>query len=905
MILFKPILPWSAIALTAAVLTVVLFLFKGLWDYFRKGFAWSGLGGSPGTRRAVVILTVISALFFAAGAMNPVWVDDPSGTGYHLQVAVDVSESVLRADGGWTRIREYVRDYISRSIDALPSNLRDRCSAGILTFRDNTFNAWEENSLEQLPEALMQVDENSFAAGKGTNIETGLRRAGILVGKTGSPGAVLLVSDGNQTAGNALDAAAELARRGIPVHVFPVTSRSPAIAITDANLPRQAHAEVKTFVRALLLNRFTSGRNAELALIKDTTVSESGEFGVPLALDEPRMAAAAKRFALPSGQWVRVRWPVVFEGFGLQFVDLELTPENSRQPPHRRRFFTYVKRPPRILAIGGDNRWMEGISADTAKIIPVPADIQVNEELLKNIDAVVINSVPAVDMTDESQEILVRNVKERGLGLLFVNGPHEASDESDTVIMSYKKEPLDRILPVGGGPWPEDDQPPGRQVVIMIDTSGSMGARMRNSKGMVSRIEKSREIAQFIIADLLGPRDRLDLITFTTGAAHLVKDKLMDGFGKTEALEKLHSIRPGGGTDPGRALLLLKNRKMFNCGLIVISDGEFRYLRFRPDCRATVFEIDNDKESRSLALQKLADPIPVGAFFNPASIMIPYFEESKIRFFKRGDYQPLTMNDILPPHQRIFIPEIDLEGTAVTHLREGAILNAVRPKFTHPVLVFSEKYLGSVGVFTTSIPYRWASNSQGKKALKTWLSRIIPMMDRNRYDFKLEDLGNTISMRIALVSKSGNIPEVSRLSAVINFPGKDVNAVAMRADDYSPGTFYGEIRVPRGDKPRRGVMTIREFGPDALPRDQKIPIMIPPRTAITQAPTSEAHTFGQNSALLQQLAQIGGGKYNAKYGTPFFKQNPIADKGQPLWPWMILAALLCYLTAIALKRWNP
>jgi len=63
----------------------------------------------------------------------------------------------------------------------------------------------------------------------------------------------------------------------------------------------------------------------------------------------------------------------------------------------------------------------------------------------------------------------------------------------------------------------------------------------------------------------------------------------MDEEGKKKALDMLDRVRAVGGTDPNRALSLIGDREMAECGLIFISDGEFGYVGYRPDCRTTVF----------------------------------------------------------------------------------------------------------------------------------------------------------------------------------------------------------------------------------------------------------------------------------------------------------------------------
>lgn len=898
MLIFEPLWPWSYIAVTAAVLAVVLLLVRGFVDYLRGDNLWRRLGGNKTIRIFVLTLSIISASLLAAAAMNPRWTDKPGDTGFHLQVAVDVSDSVMRARGGWERVKKQAYEKIINSISKMKSSLRDKCTAGILTFRDNTNEAFKKRPLKDLAKAFIQLDKNMFASGVGTNIEEGLNRAASLMEKAGGQGAVLLISDGNQTSGNALKTTQQLSRQGVPIHVFPVTSQGPAVAITDANLPRQIHSNVKTFVRGLMLNQLTTGKQADLMLTKDSGNNNREN-------PSPEPLSAKKQVSLPSGKWVRFRWPVIFEKFGLQFIDLSLTPAGGKES-HCRRFYTYVKRPPKILAIGGDNRWISAVPGDTAEIIPLDsATTLITGESLRDIDAVVISSVPAYQLTPGTMNAVAEAVKNRGMGLMLINGGLQGADvEAETVIMSYTETPIEPLLPVIGGPRPFTPEPPPRQIAILIDTSGSMGSVMFGA-GFARKIHKAREIARYIVKELLRPIDRLDLITFTTGAGHLVYDMEMNDEGKQYALEMIDRIKAGGGTDPNRALALIGNRQMAECGLIFISDGEFGYVGYRPDCRTTVFEIGSNRVSRSKAMQQLADPIPVGARFDPRAITIPYFEpEKRDKFFEEGTFTPLSMEKYLPKNERLPVPTLDLEGAAVSYLKDNAILNAVRPKLTDPVLVYGKGGEGFVGFFAAEISEPWLSSIEGQKAIEAWIGRLIPFMDRDRYNFKLEDRGDEIDLHISLAAKSGKIPGVRQMTASIRFPDQETVGIPLRADETAPAAFYGEIRVKRTGQTRHAVLSIRESGPDALAGAQWIPIFIPPKGSINRATRSEAYTYGQNRVLLKKIAELGGGIFDPPAGTPFFKEKPKLGQGYPLWPYLAAAAVLCYLVAIAFKRWN-
>jgi Mg-chelatase subunit ChlD len=868
-------------------------LLRGAVDYNRGNPCWHMLGSSRQIRIAVLGLSLLAAALFAAASMNPRKVEAFSTSQVHLQMVVDVSDSVMRAEGGWTGVHNRCRKHLAADISALPEEFRTIGTAGILTFRGHTASAGRNMPLTQLPDAFNQLDTTMFATGEGTNIEAGLKRAGKLLEQAGGRGAVLLVSDGNQTHGNALAAAKQLARQGVPVHVYPVTSRGPVLAVTAADLPRRTHAGVETFLRGVLQNGQSTGEHAALTLSRNPDLPvRSGHFGASLTRE--------KSIRVPGGQWARLRWPVVFEGCGLQFVDLSLSSGDGDEP-HHRRFFTHVNRPPHILAIGGDNRWVTAIPGDTAEITQISAEAFNPHTHLKAIDAIVIGSLPSYQFNALDLAAVAEAVQKAGVGLLLINGGHQgAEDEDETVLMSYNDTPLEDLLPVKSGPRAFTPDIPPRNVVILIDTSGSMAG---------PHLTMAKKIARHIVLNLLRPEDHLDLITFTTGAGHLMKSRLMDDRGKQEAVEKLKQVSAGGGTDPNQALALVGNRKMSACGLIFISDGQFGHVAYRPDCHATVFAIGRRSVPKNSPLRKLADPFPVDPTFDPEAITIPYFDpEPRVRFFEPGEFTPLSMERLLPKNQGLPVPPLPLQGAAVSSIKDDAILNGVRPKLTDPVLAFGESGAGFVGVFTTEIPGLWLNQWEGRKAVEAWVSRVVSYMARERYDFKLVDQGETIDIGISLVAKRGKIPRITQLAAEIRFHDRSSSApvgISLRPDNLSPGTFHGQVRVAREHRTRRGVLWLKESGPDALARSQQIPILIPPKGKIRPAPTAEAYSYGQNRPLLQAIAQAGGGVFDPPRGTSFFRGIPATSRGQPLWPLFLAAAVICYLAAIALKRWSP
>ena len=183
----------------------------------------------------------------------------------------------------------------------------------MLTFRSDVVAFGRTGPLRNIADRLDEIPDSAFAVGPGTNIASGLVSAADAIERAGGRGAVVLVSDGNETDGDGLAAAAQLAARGIAIHVLPIAAGAPALGILSANLPAYVDAGSETYVRGVLGNAAGVKQAATLALSAHA-VSNGRPNGD--ALETRRAIEVAGR------QWAQFRTPVVFAQPGLQFVDV-------------------------------------------------------------------------------------------------------------------------------------------------------------------------------------------------------------------------------------------------------------------------------------------------------------------------------------------------------------------------------------------------------------------------------------------------------------------------------------------------------------------------------------------------------------------------------------------------------
>ncbi len=881
-IAFAPHEPWHLIAAGAAALAVACMLGRGLVD------RWRVFGRGPRTRFVVVSCSIAAAAMFWLASLNPFFSEKPEGRAFHLVIAVDVSDSVLRVEGGWPAIKNRMKRRIANGVAGIPGEIDGKASGEIWTFGQGVAAATGAVPLEALPNAFLRLEASDFASGGGTDIAAALARAGEAIEREGGRGAAVLISDGLQTKGDGLAAARRLARAGVSVHVLPVTGGKPDLAIMAADLPRHVNEHADALVRGLIRNGRVKAVQATLGVqLNPGAEKAGGRFGGP--------ASRETALSLEPGQWVRLRQPAVFQGSGIQFLDVSLSANGGES---RRRFFTHVNSPIRLLSIGGDHRWTSVFPKNAAHVTRIRPGEFTGELDRSAYDAIVISDARAERFPHRALSSIARAVEEDGVGLMVINGGHEGVDEeAETVLMSYEETPIAPLLPVSSKPRPYRREPPPRQVVILIDASGSMAG---------FPLQKSKQIARYIVEHHLRPRDRLDLIVFTTEAMHQVENMLMDPWGKRIALSEIDAMVASGGTDPGEALDLIRGRAMTNCGLIFISDGEFDRVAHRPDCRATVFAIGHGSVPKSSPLWELADPFPVDSSFDPAGISIPYFEpKPRKKFFEPGRFTPLSMGRLLRKGDRAPIPDLPLNGSAVTYIKEDAKRIAVRPKLVDPILAYRDAGIGRVGVFTSGLSGPWLKGASAPAAVRAWISRLVPYMARDRYYFKLDERGEAIHVRISLASRHGRIPALDHMNGAIVVTGGPTIGVPLRADSDSPGTFSGPVRVPRGRGATRAFLVLHESGPDALPIPQRIPMLIPGEGSVDSGRTMESHRGGMDETLLRAIARSGAGVFDPPPETPFYREKPFVRRGGPLWPMILLIAVFLHFAAFFLRRLDP
>jgi Mg-chelatase subunit ChlD len=875
---FAPEYAWQLWLAALVVAATAASLVAAAWSLERRH-----LGAARTTQILVTSTTAAASTFLAIALSAPTLVRRGDRGGFHVVVLLDVSDSMARSQGGLARVRAIASARLRNATASADAN----ATGQVLTFRSDVVAFGRSGPLRRIADRLDEIPESAFAVGPGTNIASGLVSAGDAIERAGGRGAVVLVSDGNETDGDGLAAAAVLAARGIAIHVLPIAAGAPALGILSVNLPAHIDAGSETYVRGVLGNAAGAKQAATLALSAHAVANgrPNGE-----TFETRRAMEVAGR------QWAQFRTPVAFARPGLQFVDVAVDGHSGVQ---RRRLFTHVERAPRVLAIG-DDRWVAAFPAGAIEAVRKEPAALGPTEAIEDFDAVVIDGVPAAAFAPGALARIAGAVSSRKTGLFLANGHHVGSPLAATTLMSYDESPLEPLLPLASEARARQGGPPPRHLVMLMDTSGSMCG---------GPLTTAQLIAVSIIDRYLRPHDLLDLMAFTTSASARLTAEPMTPQGKARAIDEIRRMSCDGGTDPQEALKLLASRRLKNCGLLFFSDGGFGPLKqlsqYRPDCRTTVFGIRPEPFAANEPMSALADPIHVDSGFDPQRIKIPYFDrDAKNHFFEPGGYTALSMRHVLPSGFAVEVPEILLEGTATTSPKDDVVPVAVRPKLTDPVLAYRESGTANVGELTTALPAAWLARAEGRAAIRQWIEAVLPSVSSRRYTFQLTEQGNDLEIDIALAPEGNRLPQVDRIDASVEMPAAPALEVAVRRSEDSPATFRARLTLPATDRPIEATLVLRESGPGALVRPQRIPMLVPPRQPLTGRRVAESFSFGLNEPLLREMAKAGSGSYDAVERMPG-DRTIVAGSRVDLWPLAAALGCLGYLAAILARRVDP
>lgn len=420
-----------------------------------------------------------------------------------------------------------------------------------------TFGA--EPALVVPPGPVDEIGEDwldTASQGEATDLASALSLARSL--PVGDNRRIVVLSDGEETVGAALEQADQAREDGVAIDVVPLSG----IDTGDMRVERLGGPE-------------TAWQGEDIPLLLQIGAGGGGTATVELLLDGAVIATSEVALQ-PGSTIVQLSVPAPVPGFHAIEARVVGSSDIDRIASNNSGYLGVIVRDqPRVLLVapvGSDPaRLQQAFEAEGADVTVIaPADMPFRTTDLAGYDAVVLNNVPAWNLSTEQQSIIVSHTK-AGNGLIVIGGSAAYGPGS------YAGTPLEAAMPVTVKVV-DGTQRPSVAVLIIMDKSGSMSYDPR--AGSTSKIDLAKN-GVVTAASALAPGDQLGVIAFNDEPIWALPMMTITGQGDLGKVEdSLAALSADGGTELYPALQVgydhLRNVDADVRHIILLSDGKSR-----------------------------------------------------------------------------------------------------------------------------------------------------------------------------------------------------------------------------------------------------------------------------------------------------------------------------------------
>ncbi|HEY8087328.1 MAG TPA: VWA domain-containing protein [Polyangiaceae bacterium] len=696
-------------------------------------------------------------------------------------------------------------------------------------------------------------------------------------------GRVVLVTDGVETRGDALAAAAAAVSADVQVDVVVLDQKKvPDVRVVSVRAPPRAD----------------EGEPFELRVVTSSAVATDVELRVRRDDGEVRTV----RTRIEKGEDV-LRLRETASDPGLHRYDVAVTaldPAADAAPDDNvGSAFVRVRGASLALVLEGDTghgaplrKALEASGFRTVErnTTGVPADVGG----LAPYDLVALSDVRASDLSTTQIDAMAAYARDLGGGLLLLGGDRSMGPGG------YARTPIEEVSPVAFD-LKQEKRRASLAEVIAIDYSGSMGAMVSGH----TKLELANEAAARS-ASLLGPGDRLgvehvDTVVRWTVPMSPVKDP--DAIGAD-----IRKVAVGGGgiyTDVAlRAGYDALSRESVNLKhLLLFADGSDAeqitgcraIVKAAYDRGMTTSVISLGRGSDSPELEVLSK-IGGGRFYliEDATKLPAVFTQETILAARSAIHEaPFRVSLGMPgaPTRGIdFARQPQLEGYVVTMPKPRATLLLGGPE-DDPVLSAWSVGIGRVGAFTSDYKDRWGQEwlrwPEGARLFGQLGRDLARKTDDPRVRLEADTSGGELHVRADVVGDDGRAQTFRRLKAHVAGPDgftRDVPLEAVGAGRYAatlplsrPGTYVAAAKDEVNGEPVGTTGAVLSAGEELRPT-------------------------GSDRVLLARIAAMTGGKVRDTLAGLFDDRAARRFAYKSIVPWLAVVSALAMLLMVAARR---
>lgn len=796
-------------------------------------------------RRKPALRLLTAALFSLAAVALALAIEQPvlrqsaaKGEGGTIVVLLDASESFWRDGDAASAALSRGGQRVAQFLAQIPAQDAAQWHGALRLFGQNSRAIGGEISLANLSATLRNY--RVAAPEPASDLRAGLMATlATLRSKTGQR-MVMLVSDGWGSA--ALDDALldDFRAEGIPIHIVTAGAAAPAAGLIAADIGPEHRLGEEVILRGTVLGA-------------GEAVLDQGESQVVTQIADSRHLRA-------------MRLSTQLSNRGLQGVRLGFTSDLGQQS---KSLFTLVRGPARLLVFGAAPwadalpaaRWQLERGDPAAPPDPAAYDLVV-------IDALAPSAFPA-DYT----KILLAAAD--GTGLFWINGGLRGAVDQPQVISDWNETVLNPILPVDSDPRIFVQEPPPRDIVIMVDVSGSMGG---------TRLGSAQSAINAILSQLR-PRDTVAILPFADGALRPFAQTSASPATLDAARRYTAGLSAGGGTAPADTIRDSAKFVSNYCAFFFISDADFEPPQAAPQCFTTAISVSDSHFTMDIS--KWGEEILVGEGGNAGAISMRYFKpDERTEFFRQPRFRP-----VMTGAESGLDGAIDVDGIAITYPRADAKVESVHADPPpDPVFVWRRDASRSgvvTGVFLGPMGAEWGG--QALDATEAMLNLLLGWPDQDKYLIRLSDIGGSYRLAVTEI-KQATTP--GTLSASMRWPDGSATGISLNFDPRL-GANVGDVVLTKTETAQRAMLVLQQ-GADI----QRIPVTFP-RSGPDSISGAEQLDYGVNLQVISQIIEASNGLALDQQEIRFYDPLKVAQN-RPLYPFLLAFAF----AMLALSVWS-
>jgi Ca-activated chloride channel homolog len=698
-------------------------------------------------------------------------------------------------------------------------------------------------------------------AGHGTNLESAIRDGAAAL-PSGMVPRLLLVSDGNENLGSAARAIWQAQQLGVPVDTVSLAGRpKPGLVLESVSYPGQVFSGERFPIDVTV----TTPRAAKATIEMTAEGKPIGNNHVELARGSNRLRVQAN---VNSAGAIALAGKIAAEGLGeTRFED------------------AITLRSPRVLLLSRDPATSEqhlirALQANQFEVEHVTNGIP---DKLDDYQLIVINNWDMESIPAARKTALEERVKQ-GAGLVWIAGEHNIYVDKK----GREEDPLERTLPAKLAP---PRSPEGTAVVLIIDKSSSMEGR---------KIELAR-LAAIGVVENLRPIDSVGVLIFDNSFQWAVPIRRADD--RASIKRMISGITPDGGTQIAPALTeayqRIRPQQAIYKHIVLLTDGiseEGDSMSLARDAVAnhvTISTVGLGQDVNRAFLEKVANSAQGKSYFlnDPAGLeqlLLRDVEEHTGNTAVEKTIQPkvLKQAEILDGVGMESAPA--LRGYVRFEARPTAdrILDADR---NDPLFVRWQYGLGRAAVFTSDAKNRWAMNWVSWPGFDRFWANVfrdlLPHAPQSETTAEFDRASNELVVEYRL---SKSVDEPAAAPDIFAF-GPNGFQAPLKVSKIAAGHYRGQLAIGQN----QGLFRVR---PAADSR------AFPEIGFYRQE--DEMLEYGNNEALLRQIAAATGGHFNPTPKGVFDAAGRSIRTTMNLWPALLALALLLNLAELILRKWR-